>query len=163
MSRMEFDGSNLIRISDQQTRVSEAKHPMTLHCQQCNTVLGDSQSVCGEISCLDSIMCLSKFISRITTASLFRNSLNRAATRKCKSSHERCAACKFHDSAFRNKYNLQPSHHTHTSGREKKNHVMNDQTKHFSCLLLCFQLLFIIISFQSLIIVYSLHCFRGDQ
>lgn len=101
---MEFDGSNLIRISDQQTRVSEAKHPMTLHCQQCNTVLGDSQSVCGEISCLDSIMCLSKFISRITTASLFRNSLNRAATRKCKSSHERCAACKFHDSAFRNKY-----------------------------------------------------------
>lgn len=73
ISRMEFDGCDLIRSSGQETRVSEAKHPMTLHCQQCNTVLGDSHGVCGEISCLDSIMCLSKFISRITTASFFSN------------------------------------------------------------------------------------------
>lgn len=66
-SWMEFDGSDLVRRTGQETRVTEAKHPMTLHCQQCNTVLGDSQGVCGEISCLDSIMCLSKFILGITT------------------------------------------------------------------------------------------------
>ncbi|XP_077416215.1 protein Mis18-beta [Vanacampus margaritifer] len=28
----------------------------TLHCKQCNTVLGDSLAVCGELKCLDSIM-----------------------------------------------------------------------------------------------------------
>lgn len=31
---------------------------MTLHCQQCNAVLGDSHGVCGEIRCLESVMCL---------------------------------------------------------------------------------------------------------
>ncbi|XP_077394769.1 protein Mis18-beta [Festucalex cinctus] len=29
----------------------------TLHCKQCNTVLGDSLAVCGELTCLDSIIC----------------------------------------------------------------------------------------------------------
>lgn len=69
---MEFDGSDLIRRSGQDGRVSEAKHPMTLHCQQCNTVLGDSKSVCGEISCLDSVMCLSKFTSALDTGTWCR-------------------------------------------------------------------------------------------
>lgn len=49
---------------------AESSHPMTLHCLQCNTVLGDSLAVCGEIQCLDSVMCLSKFRSLLTTDSL---------------------------------------------------------------------------------------------
>ncbi|XP_070777215.1 protein Mis18-beta [Enoplosus armatus] len=36
----------------------EHQQRTTLHCQQCNTVLGDSLGVCGEIKCMDSIMCL---------------------------------------------------------------------------------------------------------
>lgn len=62
---MEFDGSILTKCTRDE-KVAEKAEPkqqqMTLHCQQCNTVLGDSHGVCGEIKCMDSIMCLSKFI-----------------------------------------------------------------------------------------------------
>lgn len=68
---MEFDGSVLIQSPSDKKLPSEAEssHPMTLHCQQCNTVLGDSLAVCGEIQCLDSVMCLSKFSSVLITGS----------------------------------------------------------------------------------------------
>uniref|UniRef100_A0AAQ4NWE3 Protein yippee-like n=1 Tax=Gasterosteus aculeatus aculeatus TaxID=481459 RepID=A0AAQ4NWE3_GASAC len=36
---------------------------MTLHCQQCSAVWGDSFSICGEVRSMDSIVCLSEFIS----------------------------------------------------------------------------------------------------
>ncbi|XP_070699075.1 protein Mis18-beta [Pempheris klunzingeri] len=57
---MEFDGSLLIQCTGDEKLPSEAEHKqrMTLHCQQCHTVLGDSLGVCGEIKCMDSIMCL---------------------------------------------------------------------------------------------------------
>ncbi|XP_041810472.1 protein Mis18-beta [Chelmon rostratus] len=57
---MEFDGSLLMQfIADVKlARETEHKQRMSLHCQQCNTVLGDSLGVCGEIKCMDSIMCL---------------------------------------------------------------------------------------------------------
>ncbi|XP_030247866.1 protein Mis18-beta [Sparus aurata] len=58
---MEFDGSILTKCTGDE-KVAEKAEPklqqMTLHCQQCNTVLGDSHGVCGEIKCMDSIMCL---------------------------------------------------------------------------------------------------------
>ena len=61
---MEFDGSILTKCTGDE-KVAEKAEPkqqqMTLHCQQCNSVLGDSHGVCGEIKCMDSIMCLSKF------------------------------------------------------------------------------------------------------
>ena len=61
---MEFDGSILTKCTGDGKLAEEREHTqqqMTLHCQQCNTVLGDSHGVCGEIKCMDSIMCLSKF------------------------------------------------------------------------------------------------------
>lgn len=66
---MEFDGSLLLKcIGDVNLATgAEPKHPMTLHCQQCNTVLGDSLGVCGEIKCMDSILCLSKFTLSLNT------------------------------------------------------------------------------------------------
>ncbi|XP_074516372.1 protein Mis18-beta [Sebastes fasciatus] len=56
---MEFEDSVLIqRTNDVKISTAEPNQRMTLHCQQCNTVLGDSFSVCGEVKCLDSIVCL---------------------------------------------------------------------------------------------------------
>lgn len=60
---MEFDGSLLIESSRDEKLATELdnKQRMTLHCQQCSTILGDSFGICGEIKSMDSILCLSKF------------------------------------------------------------------------------------------------------
>ncbi|XP_032355656.1 protein Mis18-beta [Etheostoma spectabile] len=57
---MEFDESVLIQRTNaaKLATEAEARQRMTLHCQQCNTVLGDSLGVCGEITCLDAIVCI---------------------------------------------------------------------------------------------------------
>ncbi|AWP16101.1 putative protein Mis18-beta-like [Scophthalmus maximus] len=59
---MEYDESVLTqRVDDVDQRVCEAGrggHRMTFHCARCNTILGDSFGVCGEMKSLDSIMCL---------------------------------------------------------------------------------------------------------
>ena len=62
---MEFEDSILIQRMDdvKKSDGAERRHLMTLHCQQCNTVLADSLHACGEIKCMDSIMCMSKFTS----------------------------------------------------------------------------------------------------
>lgn len=63
---MEYDANILIRREDDVNESVESesdKLQMTLHCAQCNRVLGDSLSVCGEIKWMDSVMCLSKFTS----------------------------------------------------------------------------------------------------
>ncbi|XP_061599723.1 protein Mis18-beta [Cololabis saira] len=54
---MEFEGSVLIKREDAVRSVKAADQLMTLHCLQCNTILADSLHVCGEIKCLDSVMC----------------------------------------------------------------------------------------------------------
>nr|XP_061798332.1 protein Mis18-beta-like [Nerophis lumbriciformis] len=54
---MEFKKRALIK-RDRATVQLEPGHLATLHCFQCNTVLGDTLSVCGELPCLESIMCL---------------------------------------------------------------------------------------------------------
>ncbi|XP_075879257.1 protein Mis18-beta [Nelusetta ayraudi] len=90
---MEFDGSDLIRSSGQETKLSEAKcrHPMTLHCQQCNTVLGDSQGVCGEITCLDSIMCL-KVTDDVVVSDLMETKV-KGEMANCIYSRLKCRCC----------------------------------------------------------------------
>ncbi|KAF1374513.1 hypothetical protein PFLUV_G00229870 [Perca fluviatilis] len=57
---MEFDESLLIQRTNAAKLATGAEHKqrMTLHCQQCNTVLGDSLGVCGEITCMDAIVCI---------------------------------------------------------------------------------------------------------
>ncbi|XP_061825010.1 protein Mis18-beta [Nerophis lumbriciformis] len=54
---MEFSDSVLIDRSDEANVESdkESQRLASLHCKQCNTVLADSFSVCGEIKCLDAI------------------------------------------------------------------------------------------------------------
>uniref|UniRef100_A0A667YIW1 Protein yippee-like n=1 Tax=Myripristis murdjan TaxID=586833 RepID=A0A667YIW1_9TELE len=58
--KMEFDASVLMHRTDDIKLAMEAERRslMTLHCEQCNTVLGDSLGVCGELKSLDSILCL---------------------------------------------------------------------------------------------------------
>lgn len=59
---MEYDESILIqRIDDLKVTEALDKQLMTLHCAQCNAILGDSVGVCGEIKCMDFIMCSSEF------------------------------------------------------------------------------------------------------
>ncbi|KAM3594800.1 uncharacterized protein V6R79_014425 [Siganus canaliculatus] len=57
---MEFVGDKLVRCTADISKKTEAKHKqhMTLHCQQCNTILGNSFGICGEIKYMDSIMCI---------------------------------------------------------------------------------------------------------
>lgn len=60
---MEFDGSVLTHsVSNIEPGSVEemTNSPMTLHCQHCNIVLGDSVGICGHFQYLDSVVCLSK-------------------------------------------------------------------------------------------------------
>ncbi|KAM4541115.1 protein Mis18-beta isoform 1-T1 [Fundulus diaphanus] len=56
---MEFDESVIVKRSDDPKLLAEAEleHLMSLHCAKCNTILADSLGVCGEVKCIDSIMC----------------------------------------------------------------------------------------------------------
>uniref|UniRef100_A0A3B4ZLU7 Mis18 domain-containing protein n=1 Tax=Stegastes partitus TaxID=144197 RepID=A0A3B4ZLU7_9TELE len=57
----------LITLTDdtQLSSGAELTTRMTLHCQQCNRVLADSFCICGEIKCMDSIVCLSKLLRSV--------------------------------------------------------------------------------------------------
>ncbi|XP_029981767.1 protein Mis18-beta [Sphaeramia orbicularis] len=56
---MEFNDSMLMRREAEVNLSTESdKQWMTLHCGQCNTVVGDGLSICGELTPMDSIMCL---------------------------------------------------------------------------------------------------------
>ncbi|XP_062253186.1 protein Mis18-beta [Platichthys flesus] len=58
---MEFDDSVLTRRVDGGKAGAEearTRPHMTLHCTQCNTVMADSLSICGEITCMNLIVCL---------------------------------------------------------------------------------------------------------
>ncbi|KAM9708416.1 protein Mis18-beta [Menidia menidia] len=58
---MEYDEGILRERMDDVTlsTAAEHRHMMTLHCQQCHTVLADSHGVCGEINSMGCIMCIS--------------------------------------------------------------------------------------------------------
>lgn len=71
---MEYDESILVqRVDDVKATEALDQQHMTLHCSQCNAVLGDSVGVCGEIKCMDSIMCSSEFTSSFSCQLLFQN------------------------------------------------------------------------------------------
>ncbi|KAM4625058.1 protein Mis18-beta [Polymixia lowei] len=55
---MEFDASVLLQRTDDLKLIDMGrKDLMTFHCEQCSSVLGDSLGVCGELKCVNSIMC----------------------------------------------------------------------------------------------------------
>lgn len=59
---MEFEESFVIKRIDKMnfSSAAERMQMMTVHCQQCNTVMADSFGVCGEVKCMDSLLCLSR-------------------------------------------------------------------------------------------------------
>ncbi|XP_069567662.1 protein Mis18-beta [Brachyistius frenatus] len=54
---MEFNESTLMNRTDDVKPAAARGQHVTLHCQECNTVLADSFVICGEVRSLDSIMC----------------------------------------------------------------------------------------------------------
>ncbi|KAM8737529.1 protein Mis18-beta [Acanthopagrus schlegelii] len=91
---MEFDGSILTKCTGDGKLAEEREHTqqqMTLHCQQCNTVLGDSHGVCGEIKCMDSIMCL-----KVTNDVVISDKMelrHKGEMANCISSSLKCRSC----------------------------------------------------------------------
>ncbi|TWW71723.1 protein Mis18-beta [Takifugu rubripes] len=55
---MEFNRSILIKSASNMKAREVTQRLLTLHCQHCHTVLGDSVDICGETKYLDSIICL---------------------------------------------------------------------------------------------------------
>ncbi|XP_022621830.1 protein Mis18-beta-like [Seriola dumerili] len=91
---MEYDESLLMQRFDDFKLITEARHEeqMTLHCARCNTVLGDSFSVCGEIKCMDSIMCL-----RVTNDVVISDAMESGHTgvmANCIYSSLKCCGCR---------------------------------------------------------------------
>ncbi|XP_062296132.1 protein Mis18-beta [Scomber scombrus] len=91
---MEFNESLMSERSDTDltlTTVDEHRQRMTLHCEECNTVLGDSHGVCGEVTCLDSIMCM-----RVTNDVILSDEMesgHKGEMAKCIYSPLKCRGC----------------------------------------------------------------------
>ncbi|XP_034531291.1 protein Mis18-beta [Notolabrus celidotus] len=104
---MEFDGSLLLESDRDVKLVTELdiKQRMTLHCQHCNTVLGDSLGVCGELKCMDSIMCLK--VTDDVVMSDSKESGHRGEMANCIYSSLKCRGCR---SAVGKVIHASPSH-----------------------------------------------------
>ncbi|KAI3367469.1 hypothetical protein L3Q82_026324 [Scortum barcoo] len=91
---MEFDGSLLIQCNDHVKLSPETKHPqrMTLHCLQCNSVLGDSVGVCGEAEFMDCIMCLK--VTDDVVVSEAMESRHKGEMANCIYSSLKCRGCR---------------------------------------------------------------------
>ncbi|XP_071751613.1 protein Mis18-beta [Centroberyx gerrardi] len=90
---MEYDGSFLMQFTNDIKRVIEVerKTRATFHCEQCNTVLGDSLGVCGELRSMDSILC-----SRVTHDVLVSDEMESGLKEEmanCIYSSLRCSGC----------------------------------------------------------------------
>ncbi|XP_054469491.1 protein Mis18-beta [Anoplopoma fimbria] len=91
---MEFDESLIIQLAHAAKMASETEHKqrMTLHCQQCNAVLGDSLGICGEIKSLDSIVCI-----RVTDDVVISDAMesgHKGEMASCIYSSLKCRACR---------------------------------------------------------------------
>ncbi|XP_019953518.2 protein Mis18-beta [Paralichthys olivaceus] len=92
---MEFDDSVLTRRVDggkAGTEEARGGPHMTLHCTQCNSVMADSLSICGEITCMKLIMCL-----RVTTdvvISSAKESGHKGEMANCIFSSLKCRGCR---------------------------------------------------------------------
>ncbi|XP_070836068.1 protein Mis18-beta [Chaetodon trifascialis] len=91
---MEFNGSLLMQYMADVKMVIETEHQqrMTLHCQQCNTVLGDSIGICGEIKCMEAIMCLR--VTDDVVVSDAKESRHKGEMASCIYSPLKCRGCK---------------------------------------------------------------------
>ncbi|XP_071353771.1 protein Mis18-beta isoform X2 [Trachinotus anak] len=91
---MEYEDSFLTQRTDDVRLAPEAAHGqlVTLHCAQCSAVLGDSLGVCGEIKCMDSIMCL-----RVTSDVVIgdaKESGHKGEMARCIYSSLKCLGCR---------------------------------------------------------------------
>ncbi|XP_043998192.1 protein Mis18-beta [Gambusia affinis] len=104
---MEFDDSLLVeRIDDLETITTlEPEHLMTFHCVQCNTVLADSLGVCGELKCIDSVMCMRVTNDVVVSGAL--ESLHQGELANCICSNLKCRAC---NSVVGKRIHAAPSH-----------------------------------------------------
>ncbi|XP_029899917.1 protein Mis18-beta [Myripristis murdjan] len=91
---MEFDASVLMHRTDDIKLAMEAERRslMTLHCEQCNTVLGDSLGVCGELKSLDSILCLK--VTHDVIISQDMESVLKGEMAHCICSSLKCSGCR---------------------------------------------------------------------
>ncbi|KAM9341593.1 protein Mis18-beta [Symphorus nematophorus] len=91
---MEFNGSILIRCTADEKLTAEKQHKqqMTLHCQRCSAVLGDSFGVCGEIKSMDSIMCLK--VTNDVVVSDVMESKHKGEMVNCIYSSLKCRSCR---------------------------------------------------------------------
>ncbi|KAG7229178.1 hypothetical protein INR49_013121 [Caranx melampygus] len=91
---MEYDQSILVQRVDGLKLATEAGHMqlMTLHCAQCNTVLGDSLSICGDMKCMGAIVCL-----KVTNDVLISDTMesgHKGEMANCIHSSLRCRGCR---------------------------------------------------------------------
>ncbi|MED6242783.1 hypothetical protein ATANTOWER_009701 [Ataeniobius toweri] len=90
---MEFDESVIVKRIDNLKLITaaEPEHFMTLHCLQCNTVLADSFGVCGELKCIDSVMCIR--VTNDVVVSDAIESVHKGEMANCICSHLKCRLC----------------------------------------------------------------------
>ncbi|XP_068435754.1 protein Mis18-beta [Clinocottus analis] len=91
---MKFDENLIIQRAHALKMAREAEHKqrMTLHCQQCNAVLGDSFGICGELKCMDSIVCI-----RVTNDVVISDSMetgHKGEMANCIYSSLKCRGCR---------------------------------------------------------------------
>ncbi|XP_041827459.1 protein Mis18-beta [Melanotaenia boesemani] len=87
---MEFEKSILLRRIDDLKMTAAAGH-LTLHCQQCNTVLADSFGICGELKCMESVMCQKVTNDVVVGDKVVSGHTGRLAN--CIYSHLKCRSC----------------------------------------------------------------------
>ncbi|XP_054894645.1 protein Mis18-beta [Poeciliopsis prolifica] len=90
---MEFDDSLVVeRVDDLNTTATlRPEHLMTLHCAQCNAVLADSLGLCGELKCIDSVMCMRVTNDVVVSGSL--ESVHKGEMADCICSVLKCRLC----------------------------------------------------------------------
>ncbi|XP_038158684.1 protein Mis18-beta [Cyprinodon tularosa] len=92
---MEFDESFIVERFDDLSisGAAEQGQLMTFHCLQCNTILADSLTVCGEIKSIDSIMCIRVTNDVVVSEAL--ESVNKGVMTNCIYSHLKCRSCNY--------------------------------------------------------------------
>uniref|UniRef100_A0A096LRB1 Protein yippee-like n=3 Tax=Poecilia TaxID=8080 RepID=A0A096LRB1_POEFO len=94
------------RIDDLKTITTlEPEHLMTLHCVQCNTVLADSLGVCGELKCMDCVMCMRVTNDVVVSGAL--ESVHKGEMANCICSNLKCRSC---NSVVGKRIHAAPSH-----------------------------------------------------
>ncbi|XP_027857278.1 protein Mis18-beta [Xiphophorus couchianus] len=88
---MEFDGDLIVERIDDLKTATPLEHLMTLHCAQCNAVLADSLGLCGELTCIDSVMCMRVTNDVVVSGAL--ESVHKGEMADCICSNLKCRLC----------------------------------------------------------------------